>query len=118
MDTLLVGVDVGCRKHRVAIGMPDGELLEQFDLAHRPEAFDDFFKRVEKQALQTKLSVSIGMEGYGGWARPLDEMILGKGWTLLNVNNLKLAGFVSIVGRHGVDVSTRSRAAHHCRCRH
>ena len=96
MDTLLVGIDVGCRKHRVAIGMPDGELLEQFDLAHRPEAFDDFFKRVEKQALQAKLPVAIGMEGYGGWARPLDEMILGKGWTLLNVNNLKLARYKEI----------------------
>jgi len=36
MNALLVGIDVGCRKHRVAIGMPDGKLLEQFDLAHRP----------------------------------------------------------------------------------
>jgi len=62
----------------VAIGMPDGELLEQFDLAHQPAGFDDFFKRVEKQALKTKLPVSIGMEGYGGWARPLDEMIWAK----------------------------------------
>jgi len=43
-----------------------------------------------------KLPVSIGMEGHGGWARPLDEMILGKGWTLLNVNNLKLARYKEI----------------------
>ncbi|MDQ7002009.1 MAG: hypothetical protein Q9N02_04905 [Ghiorsea sp.] len=59
MDALLVGIDVGCRKHRVAIGMPDGE---QFDLAHQPAGFDDFFKRVEKQASLSKLPVSIGME--------------------------------------------------------
>ncbi len=32
----------------------------------------------------------------GGWARPLDEMVLARGWTLLNVNNLKLARYKEI----------------------
>jgi len=41
--------------------------------------------RVEKQATKFGFPVSVGMEGYGGWARPLDEMVLGKGWKLLNV---------------------------------
>jgi len=96
MEQLLVGIDVGCRRHRVAIGMPDGTLIDQFDLDHQPASFDEFFLRVDKQAAKFSLPVSVGMEGYGGWARPLDEMVIGKGWTLLNVNNLKLARYKEI----------------------
>ena len=96
MEALLVGIDVGCRCHRVAVGMPDGALLDQFDLENQPTAFNAFFSRVEKQAAKHGLPVSVGMEGYGGWARPLDEMVLAKGWTLLNVNNLKLARYKEI----------------------
>ncbi len=96
MESLLVGIDVGCRRHRVAVGMADGALLDQFDLDHQPTAFSAFFSRVERQAAKHGLSVSVGMEGYGGWARPLDEMVLAKGWTLLNVNNLKLARYKEI----------------------
>ena len=36
------------------------------------------------------------MEGEGGHARPLDRMILEKGYNLYNVNNLKLARFREI----------------------
>jgi len=96
MEALLVGIDVGCRRHRVAVGMPDGALLDQFDLEHQPTAFSAFFSRIEKLAAKHGLPVSVGMEGYGGWARPLDEMVLAKGWKLLNVNNLKLARYKEI----------------------
>lgn len=96
MEHLLVGIDVGCRRHRVAIGKPDGTLIDQFDLDHQSASFDEFFLRVNKQAAKFSLPVSVGMEGYGGWARPLDEMVISKGWTLLNVNNLKLARYKEI----------------------
>ena len=95
-DALLVGIDVGCRQHRVAVGTPDGVLVDQFDLDHQPVSLAAFIVRVERQAAKFELPVSIGMEGFGGWARPLDEMILDKGWELLNVNNLKLARFKEI----------------------
>ena len=39
MESLLVGIDVGCRRHRVAVGMADGVLLDQFDPEHQPAAF-------------------------------------------------------------------------------
>ena len=31
---LCVGVDVGCRSHRVGIARPDGSILEEFDISH------------------------------------------------------------------------------------
>ena len=36
------------------------------------------------------------MEGYNGWARPLDTQIQQRGYRLLNVNNLKLARYKEI----------------------
>ena len=36
------------------------------------------------------------MEGYNGWARPLDRQVLSRGWRLYNVNNLKLARYKEI----------------------
>ena len=65
MDSLLVGIEVGCRCHRVAMGTPDGVLVDQFDVEHRSDSFANFFSRVEEYAHKLHLSVSVGMEGYG-----------------------------------------------------
>jgi len=36
------------------------------------------------------------MEGYNGWARPLDTLVRARGYRLFNINNLKLARFKEI----------------------
>jgi len=92
---LLVGVDVGCHEHHVAIGGPSG-IVEQFEITHDTRGFAYFFARLEGQARRHKLPVVVGMEGTNGYARPLDQMVRAKGYTLLNVNNLKLARFKEI----------------------
>ena len=43
-----VSVDVGCHRHSVAIGLSDGELLDEFEIVHQAEGFRDFFSRIEK----------------------------------------------------------------------
>jgi len=92
-----VGIDVGCRQHRVAIGDAAGRVLEEFDLPHTAAGFAEFFLRVERQAAQQQAAaVVVAMEGLNGWARPLDQQIQQRGWQLLNVNNLKLARFKEI----------------------
>ena len=40
---LRVSVDVGYRRHSVAIGLPSGEVLEEFEIEHRPEGFAGIF---------------------------------------------------------------------------
>jgi len=91
---LHVAVDIGCRRHSVAIGLSSGELLEAFDIDHRPEGFADFFRRIERHHRRFHGAVpTVAMEGYNGHARPLDTLIGERGWRLLNVNNLKLARF-------------------------
>ena len=93
-ERVLVSVDVGGRGHRAAIGDAAGQMLEEFDFEHTKEGFEKFFSRVGGQAEGGE--VWVAMEGYNGWARPLDEQVLGRGWRLFNVNNLKLARYKEI----------------------
>jgi transposase len=80
----------------VAIGLPSGEVLEEFEIEHRLEGFQDFFSRIEKHNPKQGYSVAVAMEGYNGWARPLDGMVRQRGYRLYNINNLKLARFKEI----------------------
>jgi transposase len=93
---LRVSVDVGYRRHSVAIGLPDGQVLEEFEIAHRPEGFQEFFSRIEKHQKEKGCEVAVAMEGYNGYARPLDSLVRQRGYRLYNINNLKLARFKEI----------------------
>ena len=93
---LRVGVDVGCHSHNVAIGLSNGEILEEFSIKHEPEGFREFFSCIEKHERKYGLSVAVAMEGYNGYARPLDTLVRARDYRLFNINNLKLARFKEI----------------------
>jgi hypothetical protein len=76
---LRVRVDVGYRRHSVAIGLSNGEMLEEFEIAHRPEGFGEFFSRIEKHQKERDCAVAVAMEGYNGYARPLDSLVRSRG---------------------------------------
>jgi transposase len=96
LTEIRVCVDIGSTKHRVAIGLSDGSILEEFDLAHTAEGFQFFFNSIEANQKKYHLPISVAMEGYNGHARPLDDFCLSKGYRLWNVNNHKLARFKEI----------------------
>ena len=93
---LRVSVDVGYRRHSVAMGLSSGEVLEEFEIEHRPEGFQEFFSRIEKHRAKKNYAVAVAMEGYNGYARPLDSMVRERGYRLYNLNNLKFARFKEI----------------------
>ncbi|MBL8419523.1 MAG: IS110 family transposase [Dechloromonas sp.] len=94
---LNVAVDVGCIRHRVAVGLSEGKVLDEFDIAHDGPGLTAFFTRIEHHEREHQaMSVAVAMEGFGGYARPLDARVLMHGWRLFNVNNLKLARFKEI----------------------
>jgi len=94
---LNVAVDVGCIRHRVAVGLSEGKVLDEFDIAHDGPGLTAFFTRIEHYEREHQAtSVAVAMEGFGGYARPLDARVLMHGWRLFNVNNLKLARFKEI----------------------
>lgn len=91
-----VSLDIGCHQHRVAVGLSSGELLEEFDILHQAEGFDHFFARLSSYEHQYGCPVAVAMEGFNGYARPLDTMIRARDYRLYNINNLKLARFKEI----------------------
>jgi transposase len=93
---LQIGIDVGSLNHSVAISDNFGNIIKEFEIAHTQTGFDNFFKIIEKEAKKLDATISIAMEGYNGWARPLDSQILKRGYKLYNVNNVKLARFKEI----------------------
>lgn len=93
---LRVGVDIGCRTHHVAVGLSSGEVLDEFSISHDPEGFRQFFCRIEKQERRFHCPVAVAMEGFNGYARPLDTMVRAREYRLFNINNLKLARFKEI----------------------
>jgi hypothetical protein len=86
-------VDVGYRRHSVAMGLSSGEMLEEFEIDHRIEGFEEFFSRIEKHRKEENCTVAVAMEGYNGYARPLDSMVRERGYRLYNLDNLKFARF-------------------------
>jgi transposase len=93
---LRVAVDVGSARHRVAVGLSDGVLIEEFDVSHDAAGLSFFFERIGRHERERGLPVAVAMEGYNGYARPLDRRVLGRGYRLYNVNNLKFARFKEI----------------------
>ena len=93
---LRVSVDVGCHNHSVAIGLSTDEILDEFSISHEPEGFRQFFSRIEKQERKFGYPVSVAMEGFNGYARPLDTLVRAHEYRLFNINNLKLARFKEI----------------------
>ena len=64
---LRVSVDVGYRRHSVAMGLSSGEVLEEFEIEHRPEGFQEFFSRIEKHHNKKAL---FGSGSHGRLQRP------------------------------------------------
>ncbi len=60
------------------------------------EGFQEFFSRIEKHQKAQGCGVAVAMEGYNGYARPLDSLVRQRGYRLYNINNLKLARFKEI----------------------
>jgi hypothetical protein len=88
-DRLLVGIDVGCRQHRVAIARSTGEIVKEFSVPHTASGFGTLFAELEHCESTFQLPIVIGMEGFNGYAWPLDQWIGQKGYPLLNINNLE-----------------------------
>lgn len=96
ISEIRVCMDIGNKKHHVAIGLSTGELLERFELQHTSSEIQSFFHKIENYQKQYNLSVAVAMEGYNGYARPIDKLVLEKGYRLLSVNNHKLAQFKKV----------------------
>jgi hypothetical protein len=58
-----VCMDIGNKKHHVAVGLSSGKILDTFDLYHTPNAITSFFQKIRLYEEQYSLPVVIAMEG-------------------------------------------------------
>jgi len=71
-----VGIDVGCKAHRVSIANPGGKILEEFDISHTSDGFRDFFRRIDHHKQELDLPVAVAMAGFNGYARPEPDFLV------------------------------------------
>lgn len=45
--SIRVAIDVGSARHFVAVGLPDGKILEEFNIGHDRDGFTEFFRRID-----------------------------------------------------------------------
>jgi transposase len=93
---LQIGIDIGSISHAIAISDNQGNILKEFEISHSNKGFDSFFQIVDKLSTKHHANINVAMEGYNGWARPFDALVLEHGYKLYNVNNIKLARFKEI----------------------
>ncbi len=65
-------------------------------MTHHAAGFAHFFSRIATYEQQYACPVAVAMEGFNGYARPLDTMIRARDYRLDNIHNLKLARFKEI----------------------
>ena len=95
-DEIRVCMDIGSVEHYAAVGLSSGERLTEFKVFHSASGIKKFFNRLEKLESDHKLPIVIAMEGYNGYARPIDSYALARGYKVFNVNNHKLARFKEV----------------------
>lgn len=71
-------------------------MLEELDILHRAEDFKRFFDRIEHHRQRCGGEAAAPIEGYNGFARPLDSLVRVRGYQIYNINNLKFTRFKEI----------------------
>jgi len=93
MKRLSGGIDVGSGSHHILILDDEDNVLYNKKISHRINEFAEninLFKQMEKRE---RGKISFALEGKNGYSAPLDRILLDQGFTLYNVDNLKLKRF-------------------------
>lgn len=92
------GIDVGSERHHVIIITDTGNVLYDRKVEHR---FSELKEAVmEFRAIERREhgKITFAIEGKNGYGAPFDRMILDEGFTLYNIDNLKLRRFRDVFG--------------------
>jgi hypothetical protein len=75
-----VSIDVGCHRHRVAVGLSNGEVLDEFEVKHGSPGFDDFLRELIVISAATVAKCwwrwKATMAGLGHWTRWFGPMVI------------------------------------------
>ncbi len=99
MKNLVGGIDVGSDKHHVIIMTEKEEILyDDREVAHSISEFHKASEEFRAIEAREKATITFAMEGKNGYGSPLDRILIENGFTLYNVDNLKLKRFKDVFG--------------------
>jgi transposase len=92
------GIDVGSENHHVIIMSDKEKILYDRKIAHKFSEFYEAIEEMRKIEGREEGTIEFAMEGKNGYGAPFDRMLIQKGFTLYNVDNLKLRRFKDVFG--------------------
>lgn len=98
MKSLPGGIDIGSEQHQVIILNEEDKVLYDRKVAHRFSEFHQAIKEFREIEAREKGVITFAIEGKNGYGSPLDRVLIENGFTLYNVDNLKLKRFREVFG--------------------
>lgn len=98
MKVLLGGIDIGSEEHHIIIMDEKDRILYDRKTAHKMSEFYKAIGEIREIERREKGTVKFAMEGKNGYGAPFDRILIEKGFTLYNVDNLKLRRFKDVFG--------------------
>ena len=95
---LLGGIDVGSESHHVVVINGEGQVLYDRKIPHRFSEFHKGIREFKDIEAREGCKISFGLEGKNGYGAPFDRILGKRGFSLYNIDNLKLKQFRNIFG--------------------
>ncbi len=98
MKKLAGGIDVGSERHHIVIMNDKEEILYDREVMHKFSEFRRAIEEFREIEAKEKVTITFAMEGKNGYGAPFDRILIENGFTLYNVDNLKLKRFKDVFG--------------------
>lgn len=92
------GIDIGSEFHHVVVIDESGKILYDKQILHRFSEFHKAVRELKETEKRTGGKISFGLEGKNGYGAPFDRILGENGFSLYNIDNLKLKQFRNTFG--------------------
>ena len=92
------GIDIGSEYHHMVIMDEEEKVLYNQKIRHTISEFNRVVKELKVIEKKQRGKISFAIEGKNGYGAPFDRILIENGFTLYNVDNLKLKQFRNVFG--------------------
>lgn len=92
------GIDIGSEYHHIIIMDEEEKVLYDQKIRHNISEFHRVLKELKVIEKKQRGRISFAIEGKNGYGAPFDRILIESGFTLYNVDNLKLKQFRNVFG--------------------
>ena len=98
MKNLSGGIDIGSEAHHVIISNEEGNVLYDKRILHKFSEFHEAVRGFKEVEEREDGKISFAIEGKNGYGAPFDRILIENGFSLYNIDNLKLRRFRDVFG--------------------